>query len=89
MPHVPAESNGGIVVLKIIAYNDFPVEKVIFWDWSGTLAEESKLDKAVCQSIEQEISRQKKLPLHDAASIFIAYLKQLENTWEWHDYVRH
>lgn len=65
------------------------MEKIIFWDWTGTLADEYRLDKAVCRSIEEDISKKENIPSHDAEKAFNDYLKKLENTWEWHDYVRH
>lgn len=65
------------------------MEKIIFWDWTGTLADESQLDKAVCRSIEEEITKRENIPSHDAEKAFNDYLKKLENTWEWHDYVLH
>jgi len=65
------------------------MEKIIFWDWTGTLADESQLDKAVCQSIEEGIAHNKKISYKQAQQIFRNYLKALENRWEWHDYVRH
>jgi len=65
------------------------VKKIIFWDWTGTLADESRLDKAFCRSIEEAISKKKNIPFQEAENAFNDYLKSLENTWEWHDYVRH
>lgn len=64
-------------------------ERLIFWDWTGTLADESRLDAAVCAAIESAISRQKRVSLAAAREIFQEYLRQLEGTWEWHDYLRH
>ena len=65
------------------------MEKLIFWDWSGTLADESALDKAVCLSMEEEIARKKQISLEEAVEKFNQHLKKLENTWKWHDYVHH
>lgn len=65
------------------------MKKIIFWDWAGTLADESRLDKAVCRSIEEEISKKENISPGEAEKTFTEYLKKLENTWEWHDYVRH
>lgn len=65
------------------------MEKILFWDWTGTLANESKLDEAVCQSIEEEIVQKERVSLSEAEKIFNEYLKKLENRWEWHDYVLH
>jgi HAD superfamily hydrolase (TIGR01549 family) len=65
------------------------MEKVIFWDWSGTLADESALDKSVCLSMEEEITRREQVSLEEAANQFNRHLKKLENTWKWHDYVFH
>ncbi|MCD6194098.1 MAG: HAD family hydrolase [Candidatus Aminicenantes bacterium] len=64
-------------------------KRIIFWDWTGTLADEAQLDRAVCQSLEKEIARRHHLPPEEAASLFQAYLRRLEGTWEWHDYLRH
>jgi hypothetical protein len=30
------------------------MNKLIFWDWTGTLADESELDEAVCTSMEPD-----------------------------------
>lgn len=65
------------------------MEKLIFWDWSGTLVDESALDRAVCLSMEEEIARKKQISLEEAATQFNQHLKKLENTWKWHDYVLH
>ncbi len=64
-------------------------ERLIFWDWAGTLADEAKLDQAICEEIEKAISGQRLIPLREAKQIFRHYLRQLENKWEWHDYARH
>ena len=53
------------------------------------MADESRLDKAVCHSIEEEIAKKRNIPFQEAKKAFTDYLKKLENTWEWHDYVRH
>lgn len=65
------------------------MEKLIFWDWSGTLADESALDKAVCLSMEEEIARKRQISLEEAVEKFNQHLKKLENTWKWHDYAFH
>ncbi len=64
------------------------MEKLVFWDWAGTLADESELDKAVCKSIEEEIAKKENIPFSEAQKLFNDYLKKLENKWQWHDYVR-
>lgn len=63
--------------------------KVIFWDWTGTLADESKLDEAVCFTLEKELALKRSKSFEWAKKTYLHYLKQLENTWEWHDYVGH
>lgn len=63
--------------------------RLIFWDWTGTLADESRLDAAVCAEIEKAIARRELIPLSEAKRVFREYLQQLEGRWEWHDYVRH
>lgn len=65
------------------------MSKLIFWDWTGTLADESKLDKAVCTTIEKELARRAKAPLLVGVKEYQDFLMPLENTWEWHDYVMH
>lgn len=65
------------------------MHKMIFWDWTGTLADESRLDASVCRTMEAELARVHGIPESRAAEKFQAYLKSLENTWEWHDYLRH
>lgn len=64
-------------------------KRIIFWDWTGTLADEAQLDRAVCLSLEKEIARRRHLSREKAASLFQNYLRRLEGTWEWHDYLRH
>ncbi len=63
--------------------------KLVFWDWTGTLADESKLDKAVCEAMEKEIAKKRAVPLREAKKIYHDYLKTVENTWKWHNYVLH
>lgn len=64
-------------------------QKLVFWDWTGTLADESKLDEAVCKSMEEEVAERDKIPFEDAERMFKEHLRSLENTWQWHDYVFH
>jgi len=75
--------------MKYIIKNKTMKNKVIFWDWTGTLADESKLDKAVCFSMEKELAKRKGISFDQATAEYNRYLKQLENTWGWHDYVEH
>lgn len=63
--------------------------KIIFWDWTGTLADEARLDKAVCRSLEKDIAAKRKIPREEAERLFKAHLKRIENSWQWHDYVQH
>jgi FMN phosphatase YigB (HAD superfamily) len=65
------------------------MNKLIFWDWTGTLADESELDKAVCTSMEEELARKNATSFKQAADKYNSYLTKLENTWRWHDYVGH
>jgi len=65
------------------------MEKLVFWDWSGTLADESALDRTVCLSMEEEIARKRQISQEDAVDKFNRHLKKLENTWKWHDYIHH
>lgn len=64
-------------------------KKIIFWDWTGTLADESDLDRAVCEDMERELARIRGISFEEAGSVFNRYLEGLEGTWPWHDYVRH
>ncbi len=63
--------------------------RILFWDWTGTLADEASLDRAICEEMERAIASQKLIPLSEARIIFQNYLKELEGRWQWHDYVRH
>ncbi len=63
--------------------------KIIFWDWTGTLADEARLDKAVCRSLEKDIAAKRKIPRQEAERLFNDHLKRIENSWQWHDYVQH
>ncbi|MCX7973863.1 MAG: HAD family hydrolase [Candidatus Aminicenantes bacterium] len=63
--------------------------RLIFWDWTGTLADEAQLDRAICEEIEKFIALTKQISLSQAKELFQNYLKELEGQWEWHDYVRH
>ena len=65
------------------------MNRLIFWDWTGTLVDESRVDKAVCRSMEKELSERRGISLSEAVKSFQNYLSELEKTWEWHDYVRH
>ena len=65
------------------------IKGLIFWDWTGTLADESALDHAVCRAMEEAIAHQKQLSRQEATQLFQAYLRQLEGTWPWHDYLLH
>ncbi len=63
--------------------------KLIFWDWTGTLANEAALDRAVCQTMEWQLAKKEGISLEAAAARYQRHLKPLEGTWEWHDYVSH
>lgn len=53
--------------------------RVIFWDWTGTLADEAEFDSALCADIERKTG----------APRYFRRLKNLENSWRWFDYVSH
>jgi FMN phosphatase YigB (HAD superfamily) len=78
-----------IVVDSIFVYNSNPMTRILFWDWTGTLADEAKLDEAVCRSIEKNIAAKRKISLEEAEQLFNNHLKKMENSWQWHDYVQH
>jgi FMN phosphatase YigB (HAD superfamily) len=61
----------------------------MFWDWTGTLADESQLDEAVCRTLEEDIARKRGLTFEEAVQVYKDFLKTVENTWAWHDYVQH
>jgi FMN phosphatase YigB (HAD superfamily) len=63
--------------------------KIIFWDWTGTLADEARLDKAVCLSLEENIAAKRGISFAEAEQLFKDHLKGIENSWKWHDYVQH
>jgi HAD superfamily hydrolase (TIGR01549 family) len=65
------------------------MQKIMFWDWTGTLADESRLDEAVCRTLEVDIARKRGLSFEAAVQVYKDFLKTVENTWEWHDYVQH
>jgi HAD superfamily hydrolase (TIGR01549 family) len=65
------------------------MSKIIFWDWTGTLADEARLDEAVCRSLEEDIAVERNIPLTEAERLFNNHLKDIENSWQWHDYVQH
>jgi HAD superfamily hydrolase (TIGR01549 family) len=65
------------------------MSKLIFWDWTGTLADEAELDKAVCKTLEEEIAKKRNIRFADAIKLYRDHLKKLENSWHWHDYVSH
>jgi len=65
------------------------MSKIIFWDWTGTLADEAELDKAVCTTLEEEIAKKQDIAFEAAIEVYQNHLKKLENTWQWHDYVGH
>ncbi len=65
------------------------MQKIIFWDWTGTLADESKLDEAVCRSLEEDIAHKRGITFAEAVQVYKEFLKTVENTWAWHDYVQH
>lgn len=78
-----------IVVRGVFVYNSNPMAKIIFWDWTGTLADEAKLDKAVCRSMEEDIATKREISLGEAERLFNDHLRAIENSWQWHDYVQH
>ncbi|MFH1105733.1 MAG: HAD hydrolase-like protein [Candidatus Aenigmatarchaeota archaeon] len=63
--------------------------KVVFWDWTGTLADESALDKAVCRTMEEMCAKNNGISTEEAVQRFNRILKNLEGTWGWHDYTEH
>jgi len=65
------------------------MSKIVFWDWTGTLADEAKLDEAVCLSLEKDIAAKRNIPVAEAKRLFNDRLKAIEHTWQWHDYVQH
>ncbi len=65
------------------------MNKVVFWDWTGTLVDERVLDKAVCETMEEMCAKNNSISLEEAAKRFNNVLKGLEYGWEWHDYAEH
>lgn len=65
------------------------MSKIIFWDWTGTLADEARLDEAVCRSLEKDIALKMNISQVDAGRLFNDHLKRIESSWGWHDYVQH
>jgi FMN phosphatase YigB (HAD superfamily) len=65
------------------------MSKIIFWDWTGTLADEARLDEAVCHSLEEDIAAKRNITLTEAEQLFNNHLKEIEGNWQWHDYVQH
>jgi len=65
------------------------MSKIIFWDWTGTLADEARLDEAVCHSLEEDIAAKRNIPLAEAERLFNDHLKEIEGSWKWHDYAQH
>jgi FMN phosphatase YigB (HAD superfamily) len=63
------------------------MSKLIFWDWTGTLANEAELDKAVCTTLEEQIAQKRGITAAAAAQVYQDHLRELEGTWHWHDYV--
>ncbi|MBI2075955.1 MAG: HAD hydrolase-like protein [Candidatus Aenigmarchaeota archaeon] len=64
-------------------------QKLVFWDWTATLADESKLDEDVCRGMEENVAKRDGIPFKEAEKRFKEHLRNLENTWQWHDYVLH
>lgn len=64
-------------------------QKLVFWDFTGTLADESDLDSLICQDMEYAIAEKKGIQLWEARKEFKDHLKKYEHTWKWHDYVFH
>lgn len=77
------------MVNPVFVYNSKPMSKIIFWDWTGTLANEARLDRAVCRSLEEDIAAKRKIGPAEAERLFNNHLKKIEGRWEWHDYVQH
>ncbi len=65
------------------------MNRLIFWDWTGTLVDESRMDSAVCRFMEKELAQTAGLSLAGAVEKFQNHLEKLEKTWEWHDYTKH
>lgn len=65
------------------------MNKLVFWDFTGTLADESNLDYGVCQDMEVAIAKKRGIKLFQAEKEFKIHLKKYENTWKWHDYPFH
>lgn len=53
--------------------------RAIFWDWTGTLADEAEFDSALCGEIGEKVG----------ASAYKGWLKRQEGTWHWFDYTAH
>jgi HAD superfamily hydrolase (TIGR01549 family) len=65
------------------------MNRLIFWDWNGTLVDESRMDNAVCMFMEKELADKMRITLDESVRSFQNYLVKLEKNWKWHDYAGH
>lgn len=61
----------------------------LLFDWTGTLVNEFKVDKNICNKMEHEISKKEKITRKKAKKKYKALLQKFENSWEWYDYTLH
>jgi len=63
--------------------------KAVIFDWTGTLADEYLLDKAVCNTMERYIAESRRVPLDEAKKIYQELLDEFVGTWKWYNYPLH
>lgn len=63
------------------------MQKVVIWDWTGPVVDESGFDKAVCETMEIESAKKRGLMPEEIHEEFQRLLRKREGTWKWHDYV--
>jgi FMN phosphatase YigB (HAD superfamily) len=62
---------------------------VVCIDWTNTLVDESKLDRAVCIDMEKKIAEKRNISFEDAHKVYVEFLKGLEGKWMWFSYPWH
>lgn len=64
-------------------------EAVVCIDWTNTIADESKLDRAVCRDMEIKIAKKRNISFSDAHEVYTKFLKGIEGSWKWFSYPLH
>lgn len=65
------------------------LKKVVIFDWAGTLADEGRLDQAVCRNMEMLVAERTGRSIEWSHLRYKSLLDSLAGTWKWFSYPYH